>query len=252
MTAIPWLEDTDGLFPSPRSFIQSDPDLPEGLLALSNTMDANLLLQAYRQGIFPWYSEGQPVMWWCTAPRMVLDTQALKLSHSLLKKLKQVISNQAWEVRVDSAFKKVITACAQSQRKNQDGTWITDDIIEHYLTLHQWGIAHSVETWLDGELVGGLYGINLGKMMYGESMFKDVTDASKIALAALCAWCNQVGIRYIDCQQETSHLASLGAKAIPKNDFLDWIESQIDLPAPTWNWNKSVLYAYNKNIVRSV
>jgi leucyl/phenylalanyl-tRNA--protein transferase len=247
MTAIPWIELHSPLFPSPRTFVQDNPELPEDLIALSDSMDEQLLLAAYRQGIFPWYSEGQPVMWWCTSPRMVLDTSQINISDSLRKKLKQVLKNPAWEIKVDTAFREVITACAQSQRKDQDGTWITEEIIAHYAQLHEQGIAHSVETWLDGTLVGGLYGINLGTMFYGESMFRNVTDASKIALAALCAWCAEVHIDLIDCQQQTSHLQSMGAHPIPKDSFLDWIESHIDLPSPTWKWDKSVLCAYNKN-----
>jgi leucyl/phenylalanyl-tRNA--protein transferase len=243
MTAIPWLN-AKSPFPSPRTFIQDDPELPDGLIAISESMDENRLLDAYRQGMFPWYSEGEPVLWWCTSPRMVLETACINISQSLHKKLKQVLKQSTWEIKVDSAFLDVIAACAQSQRKNQDGTWITEDIINYYYALHQRGIAHSVETWYEGQLVGGLYGINLGKMFYGESMFRHATDASKIALAALCAWCSSVGIRYIDCQQQTQHLSSMGAHPISKNDFLDWIESQIDLTPPTWLWDKSVLRTY--------
>ena len=244
MTAIPWI-DEDRSFPSPRQFTQTNPELPKDLIALSESMDEELLLKAYRQGIFPWYSEGQPVMWWCTSPRMVLECSAIKISHSLHKKIKQVLKNPRWEIRVDTAFTQVIQACSNAQRKDQDGTWITPEIIAYYSNLNQQGTAHSVETWLDGNLVGGLYGINLGKMVFGESMFTHVTDASKLALAALCAWCNQVGIKLIDCQQQTHHLSSLGAKPISKIAFLDWIDSQVDLPPPSWNWNKSVLCAYN-------
>jgi len=244
MTAIPWI-DEDRSFPSPRQFIQKNPELPEDLIALSESMDEELLLEAYRQGIFPWYNEGQPVMWWCTSPRMVLKCSEIKISHSLHKKMKQVLKNPLWEIKVDTAFIEVIQACSNAQRKNQQGTWITNEIIAYYSILNQQGFAHSVETWFDGNLVGGLYGINLGKMFYGESMFMHVTDSSKLALAALCAWCNQVGIELIDCQQQTQHLSSLGAKPISKIEFLDWIDSQVNLPPPSWNWNKSVLCAYN-------
>ena len=176
---------------------------------------------------------------------MVLNTAEIKITHSLSKKIKQVLKNPLWEIRVDTAFVDVIQACANAQRKNQQGTWITNEIISYYSILHERGFAHSVETWFEGHLVGGLYGINLGKMFYGESMFMHVTDASKLALAALCAWCNEVGIRLIDCQQQTQHLSSLGAKPISKIEFLDWIESQTKLSPPSWNWSKSVLCAYN-------
>jgi len=247
MTAIPWIEPHSPFFPSPRTFVQDNLELPEDLIALSDCMDEQLLLAAYRHGIFPWYSEGQPVMWWCTSPRMVLDTRHINISDSLRKKLKQVLKQPEWEIKVDTAFQEVITACAQLQRKDQDGTWITEEIIAHYAELHQRGIAHSVETWFEGKLVGGLYGINLGTMFYGESMFRYITDASKIALAALCAWCVEVDIHLIDCQQQTSHLQSMGAHPIPKDSFLDWIEGHIDQPSPLWKWDKSVLYAYNKS-----
>jgi leucyl/phenylalanyl-tRNA--protein transferase len=245
MTDIKWLR-TNSPFPSPRDFVQDDPELPDGLIAISDSINENRLIAAYRQGIFPWYSKGQPVLWWCTSPRMVLETSHIKISKSLHKKIRQVQTNPDWEIKIDTSFQMVMELCANTQRKAQDDTWITTEIIDSYVTLHHLGIAHSVEMWYQNELVGGLYGINLGKMMYGESMFTRVTDASKIALTALCAWCATVGIRLIDCQQETHHLGSLGAQPIPKNEFLDWIESQIDLPTPPWNWNKSVLCAYNK------
>ncbi len=245
MTEIQWLR-TNSPFPSPRDFVQDDPELPDGLIAISDSINENRLIAAYRQGIFPWYSKGQPVLWWCTSPRMVLETSSIKISNSLRKKIQQVQVNSEWEIKIDTSFQTMMESCANTQRKDQDGTWITSEIIDSYVKLHHLGIAHSVEMWYQNELVGGLYGINLGKMMYGESMFTRVTDASKVALTALCAWCASVGIQRIDCQQETDHLGSLGAHPIPKKDFLDWIESQIDLPAPPWNWNKSVLCAYNK------
>jgi leucyl/phenylalanyl-tRNA--protein transferase len=244
MTAIVWLDPEDP-FPKPREFTQDDPQLPNGLIALSDTLDAKRLLEAYQQGIFPWYNEDQPVMWWCTSPRMVLEPQQIKISKSLYKTIKQRLLDPAWEIRIDTSFTEVMRSCANSSRHGQDGTWITPDIIEAYTALHHQGFAHSVETWHNHQLVGGLYCINLGAMVYGESMFTKVTDASKLALCALCAWCRTVGIGMIDCQQETEHLASLGAHPIPKGQFLDWIEQQVDLATPTWNWGKEVLYAYN-------
>jgi leucyl/phenylalanyl-tRNA---protein transferase len=244
MTAIPWL-DHDDPFPEPRHFVQNNARLPDGLIAVSETMTLSRLQEAYRQGIFPWYSEGEAVMWWCTSPRMVLRPKELIVRRSLRKKIKQVCTDPAWEIRVDSSFQEVMLACASSKRAGQAGTWITSDIIATYTAMHQIGQAHSVETWYNNQLVGGLYCINLGKMIYGESMFTRMTDASKLALCALCAWSESVGIAMIDCQQQTQHLASLGALPIRKEEFLDWIASQIDLPAPLWNWNKSVLCAYN-------
>lgn len=241
MTVTPWILDDEPL-PSPKNAPSNDPNIPSGLIALTESISTQRLIEAYRQGIFPWYSRPGPVMWWCTSPRMVLETSKFKVSQSLKKTIRAVLLNPSWEIRVDCAFKEVIQACANSPRNGEVGdTWITPAIIEYYGELHQMGLAHSVETWYDGQLVGGLYGVNLGKMLYGESMFTRVNNASKLALAALCAWCVQVGIRYIDCQQETSHLASLGASPLPQDYFLNWLESQIDLPAPLWNWDKSVL-----------
>ncbi|MEI7532511.1 MAG: leucyl/phenylalanyl-tRNA--protein transferase [Betaproteobacteria bacterium] len=241
MTDLVWLSEDDPL-PLPRFFHQDDLSLPSGLIALSNEMSPQRLVEAYRLGIFPWYSESEPVMWWCTSPRMVLQVADFKVSRSLLKKIKQVLTDDSWEIRIDSSFNQVIRSCAQVTRSYQGGgTWITDEIIEHYSTLNQWSIAHSVETWHNNRLIGGLYGINLGKMMFGESMFTLEPDASKLALAALCAWCAQVDISMIDCQQETSHLASLGGAPISKTSFLDNLEQRVDLPSPQWAWNKTVL-----------
>jgi leucyl/phenylalanyl-tRNA--protein transferase len=244
MTALVWLEDSDS-FPSPREFVQDNPKLPDGLLALSETINADFLLQAYQQGIFPWYSEGQPVMWWCTSPRMVLPPKDFKVSHSLKKTLGRVLHDPSWEIRVDSNFREVMLQCANSNRPGQDGTWITPQIMNAYSELHTKGFAHSIETWCNEHLVGGLYCVSIGRMVFGESMFTKVPNASKIALAGLCAWCKSVGIELIDCQQETKHLASLGATPIAKNAFLDYIESAIKVSSPSWNWNKSVLVAYN-------
>jgi leucyl/phenylalanyl-tRNA--protein transferase len=244
ITAIAWLDDQDPL-PSPRSLIDPDPRFP-GLLAFSDTLYPDRLLEAYSQGMFPWYSENEPVMWWCTHPRMVLDTKSFKVSHSFRKKIQSVLEDDDWEVRIDQSFVNVINACASVNRQGQNGTWITDEIIDAYDQLHHQGHVHSVESWHQGQLVGGLYCVNIGKMIYGESMFAHKTDASKIALAALSAWCISEDIRYIDCQQETKHLASLGARPISREDFLDWIESQIKLPLPQWSFDKNILMHWLK------
>lgn len=239
ITTIPWVDDQDPL-PSPRTLIDPDPRFP-GLLALSDTLYPDRLFQAYRQGMFPWYSENEPVMWWCTHPRMVLETSSFKVSHSFKKTIQSIMHDDDWEIRVNYAFLDTITSCASVNREGQNGTWITEDIIDAYHQLNLQGYVHSVESWYHGELVGGLYCVNIGKMVYGESMFAHKTDASKIALAALSAWCVSENIRYIDCQQETKHLASLGARPISRDDFLDWIDSQIDLPNPDWNFDKNIL-----------
>lgn len=242
MTVSLWL-DEDEAFPSPKD-ISGYPGYPAGLIAISETMSPKRLIEAYEKGIFPWYSDNQPILWWCISPRMVLQPQELVISQSLQKKIKQVLKNVDWEIKVDHSFKEVIANCAQSPRQGQSGTWITQEIQAHYTALFHLGIAHCVETWYQGQLIGGLYGINLGKMFYGESMFKTQADASKIALAALCAYCIEVGIPMIDCQQETSHLASLGAKPMNKLAFLNAIDSLKLNTRPSWKFSKKVLEHY--------
>lgn len=210
---IAWLDPQDP-FPPVAEALGPDSEAP-GLLAASRDLSPQRLLLAYRQGIFPWYSSGQPVLWWSTDPRMVLPPSALRVSLNLRKTLRRVLRDADWEIRVDDDFLAVMRACATTPRDGQDGTWITDDIIAAYGTLHRNGMAHSVESWYRGERVGGLYGVALGRMFFGESMFAHRTDASKIALAALCAFLGNHGVAMIDCQQETDHLASLGARPIP-------------------------------------
>lgn len=178
------------------------------------------LRAAYAQGTFPWYGPGQPILWWAPDPRMVLPVAEFKLHRSLRKVLQKFRDAHACEIRVDHAFERVITACATTPRAGQAGTWIVPEMIEAYLRLHAAGNAHSVETWVDGQLVGGLYCVALGQAVFGESMFAHATDASKIALCALVALCRRHGVALIDCQQNTSHLASLGGREIPRAEFL--------------------------------
>jgi leucyl/phenylalanyl-tRNA--protein transferase len=177
------------------------------------------LTEAYAKGVFPWYSEGQPVLWWSPDPRMVLMTQEFKLSRSLRKTLAKFIRTPGCQVRIDAAFGRVLAACAGTPREGQDGTWIVGEVIDAYEAWHRRGYVHSFETWIDGELVGGLYGVSLGRMFYGESMFAHRTDASKIALAALVCFCREMGVPMIDCQQRTGHLASLGGREIARGEF---------------------------------
>lgn len=193
---------------------------PNGLLAIGGSLTASRLLEAYQQGIFPWFNEDDPVLWWSPDPRMVLFPNELKISHSLVKRLKKT----DYEVRIDTAFKAVIRECANTERRQEDGsyalgTWITEDIIQAYTELHSLGYAHSAETWINGELVGGLYGVMIGKMFYGESMFHHVTDGSKLAFVHLVKRLQADGIGMIDCQMKTSHLASLGAREISRDEF---------------------------------
>jgi leucyl/phenylalanyl-tRNA---protein transferase len=218
---IPWLE-TDSPFPDVSRALKEEDGAP-GLLAAGGDLSPARLLEAYRHGIFPWFSEGQPILWWSTDPRMVLFTERFAISHSLKKTLKKVqrsmSTDRRWVVRFDSAFEQVMRACA-APRKDGAGTWISEDIIRGYDGLHRQGYAHSSEVWLDGQLVGGAYGVCIGRMFYGESMFARTTDASKVALAYLVHFLRQHGVELIDCQQETGHLASLGAVPIPRREFI--------------------------------
>jgi leucyl/phenylalanyl-tRNA--protein transferase len=226
---IPWLE-TNSPFPDVCEALTLD---APGLLAAGADLSPQRLLAAYRRGIFPWFSEGQPILWWSTDPRMVLKTADFKISDSLRKTLRKVeksrTTDRRWEIRFDSAFETVMRACA-APRKDGPGTWISDDIIDGYCGLHRMGYAHSAELWHDGELVGGAYGVSIGRMFYGESMFARVTDGSKVALAYLVAFLRSQGVEMIDCQQETAHLASLGAAPIPRAAFLDHLQLAITYP----------------------
>lgn len=190
-------------------------DDPNGLLAIGGDLSPQRLLAAYRHGIFPWFSAGQPILWWSPAPRMVLYPQELNISRSMRKRLKQ----QDYEVRYNTAFREVIQACAETVRPDQDGTWITGPMIEAYVTLQELGHALSAETWIDGQLAGGLYGVRIGRMFFGESMFHRVSNASKIAFIHLVQELQRQGCGLIDCQMHTSHLASLGAREIPRREF---------------------------------
>lgn len=190
-------------------------DDPNGLLAIGGDLSPQRLLAAYRHGIFPWFSTGQPILWWSPAPRMVLYPQELNISRSMRKRLKQ----QDYEVRYNTAFREVMQACAETVRPDQDGTWITGPMIEAYAKLQELGHALSAETWIDGQLAGGLYGVRIGRMFFGESMFHRVSNASKIAFIHLVQELQRQGCGLIDCQMHTSHLASLGAREIPRREF---------------------------------
>ena len=196
---------------------------PNGLLAIGGDLSSERLLTAYRAGIFPWFSEGEPVLWWSPNPRMVLFPQDLKISKSLAKRLKK----KDYEVRFDTHFRQVMEACAKTNRADQNGTWITASIIDAYCELHQLGYAHCAETWIDNTLVGGLYGVMINKMFYGESMFHHVTDASKIAFVHMVNYLQTQGVGMIDCQMNTAHLASLGAHEISRTNFIHQLNKLI-------------------------
>lgn len=229
---LPWLEAGDTFPPVEQAWGASDP--APGLLAAGGALDVATLLRAYAQGIFPWYSKGQPVLWWSTDPRMVLRVRDFKLQPSLRKEIRSGLRSGRLEIRFDHDFEAVIRACSGSPRKGQDGTWILPEMVEAYCALHRAGHAHSVETWWDGELVGGLYCVAIGRMVFGESMFTRRSNASKIALAALVAACSAWGVEAIDCQQNTAHLASLGAREMPRGEFLQVVRHGAALPAPAW------------------
>src|SRR5437868_2634231 len=204
---LPWLNPGDPFPEAARAWDDRQP--APGLLAAGGALDVDSLHRAYSTGIFPWFSEGQPILWWSTDPRMVLYARELKLHRSLRKSLKRFVDDPACEIRFDTAFDETIRACSQSPRPGQSGTWILPQMVRAYEAFHRAGFAHSVETWIDGRLAGGLYCVVIGRAVFGESMFTRRPDASKIALAALCAWCRHNRIAFIDCQQNTRHLASL-------------------------------------------
>lgn len=233
---LPWLDPNQDFPPTSQAWDENSP--APGLLAAGGVLDVETLRRAYSQGIFPWYSEGQPTLWWSPNPRMVLDVANFHLRRSFKKKIRQFCQTPGCDIRIDSAFEQVIQACSSRERAGQSGTWIVPDMIAAYGRLHRAGFAHSVETWVNGELAGGLYCVALGKAVFGESMFSRVSDASKIALAALVAFCRHHGIGQIDCQQNTPHLASLGASEISRDLFLKRVEAGLAQAGPNWEFDR--------------
>lgn len=229
---LPWLEPGDA-FPPVETALGLGSDAV-GLLAAGGALDVATLTTAYAHGIFPWYSTGQPILWWSPDPRMVLQVAHFKLHRSLRKTLSKFSYTPGCEIRIDHDFAAVIAACAQSPREGQAGTWIVPEMVAAYCQLHAAGHAHSVETWVDGKLVGGLYCTNVGGAVFGESMFSRASDASKIALCALVALCRAHGVAQIDCQQNTAHLASLGAAEMPRQQFCIAVANAAQQPRPVW------------------
>lgn len=232
---LPWLE-PDQSFPNPNQAWDENSPAP-GLLAAGGVLNTETLRRAYSAGIFPWYSDGQPVLWWSPDPRMVLKVTDFRLHRSLKKTLQRFCRTQDCEIRMDSAFRQVIESCSTSPRDGQGGTWILPEMIEAYCALHRVGLAHSVETWVDGKLLGGLYCIAIGKSVFGESMFSKENDASKISLAALVGFCRHHNIAQIDCQQNTGHLASLGACEISRDEFIRKMTKGLTESAPVWQFS---------------
>ncbi len=198
--------------------------LPDGLLAIGGELSADRLLLAYRSGIFPWYNEDEIPMWWSPDPRFVLFPEELKVS----KSMKQVMRSGKFQSKINTCFRETILNCATVDRKGMDGTWISDEVIDAYMKMHELGHAISAETWLDGGLVGGLYGIKLGNLFFGESMFSKVSNASKFAFISLVAQLKKEGVAMIDCQVHTDHLGSLGARMIPRTDFISLLQRYIN------------------------
>ena len=221
-----WLE-RDDPFPPVETALKN----PNGLLCAGADLSVERLLDAYRHGVFPWYSGDEPILWWSPDPRMVLRCDEFKVSRSLAKSVR----NKGFELKIDSAFSRVTKACA-GPRKGEAGTWLGKDMQAAYLALHRAGHAHSFETWQGETLVGGLYGIAIGRMFYGESMFSCATDASKAALVGLVATLRERGFPLIDCQQKTPLLASLGASEIPRRQFLRRVAALVNYPEPSGKW----------------
>jgi len=205
---------------------------PNGLIAVGGDLSPERLLQAYRHGIFPWFSEGEPVLWWSPDPRMVLMLDELKVSRSLAKRLRK----QDYEIRLDHDFAAVMHACASVVREGQNGTWITPAMMEAYCELHHRGYAHCIEVWMEGKLAGGLYGVQIGGIFYGESMFHRVRDASKIAFVHLVRFLQAQGCGMMDCQMHTSHLASLGAREIAREEFAARLQHLLNQPRSPERW----------------
>jgi leucyl/phenylalanyl-tRNA--protein transferase len=206
---------------------------PSGLIAVGGDLSSERLLEAYRVGIFPWYSDDQPILWWSPDPRFILEPDEFRISHSLQKTLQRKL----FQVTFDRVFEEVIAACATVPREGQRGTWITPEMHDAYIRLHGLGFAHSVETWLGGKLVGGLYGVSLGKAFFGESMFHHSTDASKVALATLVEKLKSWGFHFIDSQMTTEHMISLGAKEIPRRIFLKRLQSALRHSTKRGKWH---------------
>jgi len=214
------------------AFPPPDHATPDGLLAVGGDLSSERLLLAYQLGIFPWYEEGQPILWWSPDPRLVLDLEDLHIT----TRLRRTLRKGTFKVTFDTAFAEVIRACAEVPRKSQDGTWITLEMQQAYIGLHQQGYAHSAESWLNGELVGGVYGVSLGRSFFGESMFFRKTDASKVAFATLAQQLKGWGFHMIDAQVTTRHLLTLGAKEIPRRLFLKRLQMSLRFPTLRGKW----------------
>jgi len=224
-----YLDSVDAPFPE----INEAMKVPDGLLAFGGDLSPRRLLIAYRRGIFPWYSEGQPILWWSPSRRTVFDTEAMHIPRRLARWLRKC----DWCIRADAAFADVVRACA-APRQHEHGTWITDDMLAAYAGLHALGHAHSVEAWDGDQLVGGIYGVAIGRMFYGESMFSGATNGSKVALLALCRAMSEWGWPLLDAQVASDHLFTLGAREMPRADFCAAIAALVRLPGQDGSWRE--------------
>lgn len=230
MISLQWLNpESTSAFPD----VQTSLDEPEGLLAAGGDLSIERLTTAYKSGIFPWYSEGEPILWWAPDPRFVIYPEQLKISRSLSKNVR----NNNFEIRMDTAFEQVISICASQPRKDQPGTWITEEMRQAYIDMHHAGHAHCVECWNGDELVGGLYGIHTGQVFCGESMFSKQSNASKIALVHLCQFLHQNGFKLIDSQVYTEHLERLGAQMITRAEYIEILQQSHQVVMPV-NWHE--------------
>ena len=232
--ALTLLQAGDAFPPLARAWPAHSP--APGLLAAGGALDVPTLLAAYSATVFPWFSEGEPILWWSPDPRMVLPVAQFRLHRSLRQQIARFRAIDACEIRIDSAFEQVIAACAHAPRAGQSGTWIGPEMQRAYLELHEAGQAHSVETWIGGRLVAGLYCVAIGRAVFGESMFTEVSDGSKIALAALVAWCRRHGAPLIDCQQNSAHLAFMGARPMARADFAEQVAQLVKQPTARWRF----------------
>lgn len=238
MNRIFQLNDDDYCFPSAMMANR------DGLLAFGGDLSPSRLIVAYANGIFPWYNENEPLLWWSLDPRLVMRPGSMKVS----KSLRHTMRSGRFECRIDTDFESVMRHCAQAPREGQDGTWITDEMVDAYVQLHQMGLAHSFEAYYEGELVGGLYGVALGKLFCGESMFHSMNDASKVAFCHLHEFLVDHGFELIDCQQETKHLVSLGAYLMDRQDYLLEIDKLVKEPTLKGNWGDGTAKDYKITI----
>ncbi|MCG8684324.1 MAG: leucyl/phenylalanyl-tRNA--protein transferase [Desulfobacterales bacterium] len=205
----------------------------DGLLCIGGDLEPQRLILAYRNGIFPWFSNNEPILWWSPDPRLVLDPSDVKISRSLKKKIRKA----SFSIKINTAFEQTIIACSQPRQNKDEGTWLVDEMIEAYIMLHKMGYAHSVEAWQDGCLAGGLYGVSIGKSFFGESMFSKVPDASKVALVALAEYLDLHEFDMIDCQVTTDHLLRMGAKEISRDNFIDILNRSVKAQVPENIWS---------------